>query len=253
MRYLRAAWKFSAFGLLSAGVYVVLTVVSPVAKLVRGESWSLRAWMFRFWSRWTARIINVHMETRGTPPVSPFFLVSNHLSYVDVILYASRLRCVFVARSDVVRWPIFGALCRLGNTLFIDRENKRDIPRVLGEIDRTMERGLGVIVFPEGTSSDGSSVLSFRPPLLEAAARARLPVSYASLTYETPGQEASAQNHVCWWGTTGFTEHLLKLFQLRRIDATIHFGAESIREGDRKILATKLWRAVVSQFRPVAS
>jgi 1-acyl-sn-glycerol-3-phosphate acyltransferase len=187
------------------------------------------------------------------PPTPPFVLVSNHLSYVDVILLAARLPCVFVAKSDVAGWPVFGKFCIAVDTLFIRRDAKRDIPRVMRGIEAVLASGRGVVIFPEGTSSPGRAVLPFRAPLLEVAVRAGLPVHHASLTYRTPLGAPAAEEAVCWWDDTPFLRHLWRLLGLPRFDAEVSFGEEAIVENDRKLLAARLRHAVEREFRPVVS
>ncbi len=144
-----------------------------------------------------------------------------------------------------------GTLCRAGDTLFIDRGNKRDIPRVMDQIERVLASERGVVVFPEGSSTKGADVQRFRPGLLEAAASAGLPVSYAALSYRTPPGTAPAHLAVCWWGDMTFAGHVPELLGLPEVRATLHFGKERIKERDRKVLARRLHYAVQEQFQPV--
>jgi 1-acyl-sn-glycerol-3-phosphate acyltransferase len=187
----------------------------------------------------------------GRPPEPPFFLVSNHLGYVDVVVLGAQFPCVFVAKADVAHWPVFGALCRVADTIFIDRTSKRDIPRVIARIRQVLASGRGVVVFPEGSSTNGAEVLRFRPSLLETAAIAGIPVSYASLSYSTPPGAPPAHRAVCWWDEQTFASHFLGLLGLPEIRASVTFGGETIQERDRKILAERLQYAVRAQFRPV--
>lgn len=253
MRYLRALPKMALFATITFALYVLAAVGSPPVRWFGGSATRWRARLFRLWARRIAWTLGMRVQVEGRPPRAPFFLVSNHLSYVDVVLLASRLECSFVARSDVAGWPVVGALCRAANTVFVDRSLKRDVPRVIEQIRGAMERGVGVVVFPEGTSSAGREVLDFKPALLEAAARSEIPVCYASLSYQVEPAHGSARNDVCWWGPMTFADHCVRLFQLPRIAAFLRFGDEPIRHADRKVLAVSLHRAVVQQFRPVPS
>ena len=212
-----------------------------------------RSFMFRRLAGAAAAIIGMRMTVYGTPPRPPFFLVSNHLSYIDVIVLAAHLDCVFIAKSDVSAWPVIGRLCRSAKTIFIDRNNRKDIPRVIGLIEKTLKTGQGIVLFAEGTSSEGARVLPFNSSLLEPAARAGYRVSYASISYRTPADAVPAHLSVCWWGDMTFIKHLLGLFRLPEFNATLVFGEETFREDNRKILADKLWNAVQSQFIPVVS
>jgi 1-acyl-sn-glycerol-3-phosphate acyltransferase len=254
---LRIPAKLVALLGVSAALYVCLHVGAALIvafRRMRGRTPETARWrgrVFRRWARSLAWILGMRTVCRGTPPAPPFVLVANHLGYADVLLLGSQLDCVFVAKAEIARWPFVGALCRSVGTLFIDRGVKRDIPRVMQQIDGTLRGGRGVVVFPEGTSTKGDIVRPFRSSLLEAAARAGLSVSYASLSYRTPEGCTPAHQSVCWWGDAPFYPHLLELLKLPRFQAKLSFGAEPIRETDRKILATRLHSAVSRQFEAV--
>ncbi|MFQ5768368.1 MAG: lysophospholipid acyltransferase family protein [Acidobacteriota bacterium] len=80
---------------------------------------------------------------QGHPPKPPFVLVANHLSYLDVMVLGSCLNAVFVGKAEIARWPVVGPLSRLMNTIFIDRQARRDIPRALARMEKTLARGQG--------------------------------------------------------------------------------------------------------------
>jgi 1-acyl-sn-glycerol-3-phosphate acyltransferase len=238
------AWTFLCFAVVLASV--------PFVRLVRGETSHWRAVMMSRWARGTARIIGMRLHVEGAPPRPPFFLVSNHLGYVDVLVIASQVPCVFVAKSEIADWPLMGRLGRAANTLFISRENKRDLPDMLAKIERELRRGVGVVVFPEGTSSRGAEVLPFRAPLLEVAARGKLQVAYAAISYTTPAGSLAAHRAICYWAPdTNFGGHLLRLLRLPSFDARVAFAGERIEDGDRKALAARLHSAVTARFVPV--
>jgi len=253
MRYLRAAARALAFVGLMGGVSALLI---PGMALLSASEKKARWWrnfIFRNWAKATAALLGMKITVHGSPPKPPFLLVSNHLSYIDVIVFASRLDCVFVAKQDVSDWPFIGRLCREVKTIFIDRENRRDLARVNGLIERALAEGEGVVLFPEGTSTSGATVLPFKPSLLEYAARARYPVSYAAVSYRTPPDQPPAHTAVCWWGEMTFIPHLFGLFQLTGFEATVVFGPQQVQAEDRKVLAGELWGAVKEQFAPVAT
>lgn len=208
---------------------------------------------FRWWSRCLLRVMGARIESRGEAPAAPFFLVTNHLSYVDVLVLASRVDGVFIAKSEASEWPIIGALCRSVGTLFVDRQLKRDLPRVIAAIDRTLDAGQGVVLFPEGTSTRGDEVARFHPSLLEVAARAGYPVSYASLGYATELADEPAHLKICWWGDMELAGHLWRLLALPGFRVTLTFGDGRIQDGDRKRLASRLHLAVAGLFTPVVA
>ena len=233
-------------------MYAALMLGLPLAFAFKTpHRWRER--IFHEWAKATSAILGLKVSVRGAPPAPPFLLVSNHLSYVDVLVFASLLKCGFVARGDVAGWPVIGSLCRGAGTIFVDRERRKDVARVNGLIDQALGDGRTVVLFAEGTSSRGDTVLPFKSSLLEQAARANLAVSYAALSYRTSDGEAPAHLSVCWWGDMTFVRHLIALLHLSEIRATVAFGAEPIQANNRKVLAERLWSAVKDQFIPVVA
>jgi 1-acyl-sn-glycerol-3-phosphate acyltransferase len=250
MMWLRVTLKAVGFCAVTGGLYLLWLAVFPLvcASPARSRRW--RQFIFRSWARAMMALLAIKVDVRGVAPKPPFLLVSNHLSYVDVVVFAAHVDAVFVAKSEVARWPALGVMCRGMGTIFVDRASRRDLARVNGLIERATGEGQGVVVFPEGTSTAGDAVLPFKPGLLEAAARGGRAVSYASVSYRTPGDEAPAREAVCWWGEITFLPHLIGLFRLSEVNATLIFGGE-VRASDRKILAERLRAAVREIFIPV--
>ncbi len=234
-------------GFIPAGYAVLLAARLALAAWPRRRE-AFSSWYFRRWSGALLRILGMTVEVRGAPPPPPFLMVSNHLSYVDILLFASRLGCVFVSKAEVRGWPLLGPICRTLGTIFIDREARRDIPRVIAEIERELANGRGVVIFPEGTSSSGRTVAPFKPSLLALAIRLGRSVHYAAIGYRTPPGEPPAVDSVCWWGGISFARHAWGLLQLAAIEATVRFAPEPILEGDRKILAERLRGAVLGEL-----
>lgn len=207
--------------------------------------------MLRVWARALCRIVGIKITVYGQPPPPPFLLVSNHLSYVDILVFASQMACVFVARNDVADWPAVGRMCRAVETIFVDRESRRDVVRVNRLIEKALKEGRGVILFPEGTSTEGARVRPFNPALLDLAAKNELPVHHASVSYHTVGSDPPAHLSVCWWGDMTFMSHVAGLLKLHLVQTTLIFGAQPLKGGDRKQLAAELQAAVSRDFIPV--
>ena len=191
------------------------------------------------------------IEVSGKPPVPPFFLVTNHLSYTDIAAIRACVKGIFVAKKEVESWFLAGRICRDMGTIFIDRTNRRDIPRAGEQIVERLNNGEGVIVFPEGTSTKGEEVLPFNSSFFEFAARSNIAVSYASISYQTPPGEPAAST-VSWWDDSGFFTHMWRLFKVREYTAVINFGDQLIIDSDRKKLAKELHQCVADSFVPVA-
>lgn len=252
MSYLRVGARL--IGLCSITTLFYLLWLGARALTVRSGRRRLRARCFvvRNWARCVARLISMRVITTGRPPQAPYFLVANHLSYVDILVLATELDSgVFIARDDLANWPAVGRLARTIGTIFVDRSSFLDIPRVIRLIEAALDEGSGVILFPEGTSTRGDSVLAFNPSLLEPAARMNIPVSYVAISYQTPPGETPAYLSICWWGDMTFIPHLLGVLKLKRSEAYLTFGDQPISDPNRKILARKLHAAVVERFTPV--
>jgi 1-acyl-sn-glycerol-3-phosphate acyltransferase len=236
MKYFRATIRFILFVVSTLGIYGLWFVASPL--VTDKPRW--RQTIFRAWALAFVLISRMKIETRGTPPAPPFFLVTNHLSYTDIPALCATAGGVFVAKGEIENWFLAGKICRDMGAIYINRQNRRDIPRAGNLIIERLESGEGVTVFPEGTSTRGETVLPFNSSFLEFAAKSNLPVSYAAITYETPDDEPSAASVVSWWEDISFGAHLFRLFQLREFTVVISFGDERILKADRKELAQTL-------------
>lgn len=211
---------------------------------------SRQLWVVRTWARGLLRILRIRVTSQATPPSPPFLLVSNHLSYLDVIVLSSLVDTVFVAKREVRGWPLFGAAANAIGCIFVDRESPRDVIRV-GEAMRDRYReGKGVALFAEGTSTDGSSVLELRPALLNWPASEKLPVHTAALSYHTRPGDPPASQSLCWWGDMPFLPHLAGVCRLGPSEARVTFGSRTVSAGGRKELAGALRSAILADFTP---
>ncbi|MEM6797430.1 MAG: 1-acyl-sn-glycerol-3-phosphate acyltransferase, partial [Acidobacteriota bacterium] len=111
--------------------------------------------------------------------------------------------------------------------------------------------GLGLIVFPEGTSTRGSDILPLRPSLLQYAVDRKAPVYWATLVYLTPEGEMTPSRAVCWWGNEDLLPHVRRLLALSRVDVTLTFGAVPEQADNRKALAEGLRGAMLDSFTPM--
>ena len=206
----------------------------------------------RIWAQTSLWILGVRVTRSGSAPQAPFFLVSNHLSYLDILVLHAHTRARFLSKLEISKWPVAGWLARLAGTLFIDREKRRDVSRVIPEMHAVLEAGDGVIIFPEGTSSPGERLLPFHPSLLQVPVSMDMATHWASLAYSVPPGSLPAFWSVCWWGDMPFGSHFLKLMALPRIEARLSFGTPAVRASDRKALAQSLHRSMEAALVPTA-
>lgn len=248
MRTIRAAIRLAKFVVATLGLYSFWFV----ARVFVHNNIRWRQTIFAAWTSSFVRITNMKIVVHGAPPEPPFFLVTNHLGYTDIAAIRTVAKGVFVAKAEVESWFLAGRICRDMGTIFIDRKNRRDIPRAGELIVERLDAGEGVIVFPEGTSTDGREVLPFNSSFLAFAARRDLAVSYAAINYTTPEGEPPASGVVCWGEEIGFFDHLWRLLHLRSYTAIITFGDAPVTSSDRKQLAMELRDRVEEKFdRPI--
>jgi 1-acyl-sn-glycerol-3-phosphate acyltransferase len=183
-------------------------------------------------------------ETRTFGPIpSSGLLVCNHLSYLDILVLVSLTPAIFVAKREVKSWPVFGWFARLAGTLFVDRARRTHVGKVTNEIQSALNQGALVILFPEGTSSGGDTVLPFRSSLLEPAARHNHSISAGLIQYELKDGDVSEE--VCYWKDMTLVPHLINLLGKRRIQASVRFTRLSEGSANRKDLARQLHSEVL--------
>jgi 1-acyl-sn-glycerol-3-phosphate acyltransferase len=232
MKFLRAGFRF-----LSALTLFLLAYLDYIFRIkLRGRASSLqaRAGWLQFWSRNLLQILRVDVKWEGAPP-SHGVMVSNHLGYVDVLVYGSICPLIFLSKAEVSSWPIAGPLTRCAGTLYIWRQNKSDVKRLGADMEPVVNAGMVVVLFLEGTSSDGSEVLPFRPSLLAAAEEHGWPVTPAWIHYTWP--DGKKAEHVAYWGDATFFTHFLRLLSAKRVQAHARFGAALTGKMSRKEMA----------------
>lgn len=197
--------------------------------------------------RGVVSVLGVNVRFQGLPPARGL-LVSNHLSYLDIAVYASILPCVFVSRNDVAAWPYFGAAARAAGTIFLNRASHASALEAGAAMRARLAGHVPVLLFPEGTSTDGAQVLRFHSSLFEPAVAAGAPVTAASIRYEIAN--GTPEREVCWFGDAGFAPHLWKLLALRGMTAEVHFTPAQ-RFADRRSAARETHAAVESLRAPV--
>ena len=208
-------------------LYLGLTLVLlPVQLLFLAVTPRLARRLPRLHHRLTTRIIGMRVVCAGRPAEEPGTLfVSNHVSYFDIIALGSVLDAHFVAKSEVSGWPLFGLLAKLSGTVFIERRGSR-ARRQIDQLWRRLENGERLIIFPEGTSSDGSRVLPFKSSLFGAVERKDAIVQPVSIRYTRingmPLGRALRPLYA-WYGAMELVPHLLEALSRGSIEVTIAF------------------------------
>jgi 1-acyl-sn-glycerol-3-phosphate acyltransferase len=240
IRFLRVA--ASSLWLAGELVLGLLKFVTLIAVHARFPDRTTRARWLQKVCRRALRVFHVHLRVTGAIPSSGL-LVCNHLSYLDILVLGATAPCVFVSKCEVKRWPVFGWFASLAGTLFLRRGMRSDVARMNCEMVPVIESGALVVLFPEGTTSDGREVLPFKSSLLEPATRQQHGLSAGFIEYAL--NDGSVVDEVCYWRDMTLAPHLLNLLGKRRVEARLCFTELRQASPDRKQLARQLHSEVV--------
>jgi 1-acyl-sn-glycerol-3-phosphate acyltransferase len=191
------------------------------------------------WSRSTLSRMGVTVSFTG--PLAGGLIASNHLSYLDILVYSAVAPCAFISKREVRDWPAVGWIATLAGTIYVDRSRRSETHAVQPEIQAALAGGLPLVLFPEGTSSDGSGLLRFHSSLFQPAVDLGAPVSAASVRYAVPD---GAETDACHWGDAALFPHLIHLLGKHSVTATVNFSADSFHFADRKQAALQMYQEV---------
>lgn len=201
------------------------------------------------------KIIGFEVRTHGHMTTArPTFFVANHTSYLDIPVLGALIPASFVAKAEVASWPLFGLMAKLQNTVFIERRQTRAVQQ-RDQLSQHIAEGRNLILFPEGTSSDGHRVLPFKSSLFGAIENAAedidLFVQPISINCTAIDGLPLTQNLRCfyaWYGDMTLLPHLWQAFKCDRftVDVVFHPPIRARDVPDRKELALRCQQAVAS-------
>jgi 1-acyl-sn-glycerol-3-phosphate acyltransferase len=221
----------------------------------------LRFWLLRLrgplnlerragWSQSAARLVlrslGIHYRVEGRPP-SHGLIVSNHLSYIDILVIAAATPCFFVAKIEVGGWFFFGKAARSNGTIFVDRGSLASAMSVAEQMTERLKLPIQVpvVLFPEGTSTDGSQVIRFHSRLIDPATSIGAPITTAAVRYVIEG--GVEERELCWYGDETFVNHLWKVLGTAGFSAELRFGEPRVYS-DRRVAADET-RAEIEAMR----
>jgi lyso-ornithine lipid O-acyltransferase len=199
-------------------------------------------------------LLRIRVRIVGTPVRSRAVLfVSNHTSWVDILVIGSVAPIAFVAKREVASWPLVGITAKMQRTVFVDRVRRHQTGDAVAEIVKRIKSGVSVVLFAEGTSSDGNRVLPFRSALLgaveESQAADPLVMQPMSICYTRQHGIPMGRQHrplVAWYGDLDFMPHIKAFIEQGAVDALVTYGdpVPTDRTVDRKMTAKLLERTV---------
>lgn len=243
MSALRAAWRLlHALGHALAGWCTIAFVFPRIAPAQREER------VVR-WARRMLQVLGIELQLRGSPPAQgPVLLVANHISWLDILVLHAARHCRFVSKSDVEHWPLIGTLATGAGTLYIERESRRHVMRVVHHMAEALRAGDVLAIFPEGTTSDGRTLLPFHGNLVQAAISADAPVQPVALGFfdRVSGLPSTAASYV---GDETLVGSLWRTLTAPPLVAVVAFGQSQYAQGrGRREWAADL-REAVSDLR----
>ena len=201
-------------------------------------------------------LLRIGVRVAGSPLRGRAVLyVSNHVSWVDIVVIGSITPVAFVAKSEVRKWPLVGITAQMQRTVFVERARRHQAAEAVDEIVKRLASGTSVVLFAEGTSSDGNRVLPFRSALVGAAAQdaSQIVIQPMSICYTGLHGIPMGRQHrplVAWYGDLDFMPHIRAFIARGAVDAVVSYGAPLAAGGkaggktDRKALAKTLEDAV---------
>ena len=233
-RKVRRLAKFAAVLLRARAEFRRLEAQGPVAIATRVR-------LLQKWCGDSLASLGIQVEVEGTPP-NHGLLLSNHLSYLDILAYSSVTLCAFVSKAEVATWPFFGQYAVYGGTIFIQRQERSAARRGNQEVVEYLRQGVPVVLFPEGTTTDGSHILRFHPSMLQPAIDAAVAVTPCAVAYEVSD---GSEKDVAWWGEMTLAPHAWNLVGKKSIRAKVVFGEPLTRSSNRKVMSGAARQRVV--------
>ena len=196
------------------------------------------------------KCFNIRLTTYGNLPdaqTNGVMFVANHISWLDIHAINSVIPLQFIAKSEVSNWPIFGYLVRKSGTLFIDRTRRKDAARIVPIATQRLQNGDNVGFFPEGTTTVGTSLLSFKSSIVQAAIDAETKIWPIAIRYPLPNGGANTQ--MAYAGDTTMGESIFNVLKQKNPSVELHFLTPISTHGaSRQTLTQTAFMAIAKQL-----
>lgn len=239
-RLLRLAWHM-LMGMCAA--HLILPVTN---KFAQSGQYRIQQAIAKWWNYELCRILNLRLHIEGSINTAPTLFVANHISWLDIPCLAAVLNAHFVSKEEVRGWPIFGAMAARTSTLFLRRGDATVTSMVADQMTWSLLRKRSMIVFPEGTSSEGDSVLHFHARLFQAAIRSHAEVQAVAIRFP----HGQGVNPVApFVGDSNLLDHLWRLLAEPSMDVTLTFCQPLSATGlQRRVLANRARAQVLASI-----
>ena len=187
-----------------------------------------KARLIKWWCKHLLAAFNLRVVSHGYVPagnaqLSTTMFIANHISWSDIHALNSIVSVRFIAKSEIRNWPIFGYLVSRANTLFIDRSKKKDAKRTIDIATHSLQSGDNLCLFPEGTTTDGTTIKPFKSSLIQAAIQAGATIWPVAIRYPHP--DGGVNVDVAYAGETTMLESMRKILSQKQPVIELHFLA----------------------------
>lgn len=244
LRYWRIGYRFSLL-LFHILVGIFISVFSQFISPKLSSHEITRNRLVRWWFIRLIAIFHLRVKLLGNPSNQTVLIVSNHISWLDIVVLGSFTSGSFVSKAEIRHWPVIGFLAAAADTAFIERGERRSFEAVVTGIAELLKRGRSVFIFPEGTTSDGKQVLKFRRRLFKAAIDANVPIQTATIRYF---KHEEIHPTIPYVGNDSMWDNLMRLLQEPFVDVELYFETPLPAIGSEAELARHCWTQVTAHF-----
>lgn len=222
-------------------------VLIPLQMLALRFHWQILHDLPMWFHRILLRLFDVRVTVRGKPPGdAPTLVLANHVSWLDIPVIGSLHPLSFIAKSEIENWPVVGLFAKLQRSVFIDRQRRKATAEVNHTLAHRLAKGEVIVLFAEGTTSDGNRLLPFRSSLVGAAqatlmqdAVERVYLQPLAITYTARyGMPVTRRERpfIAWYGDMDLAPHLALFIQAHPIDVVVTWGEPIPYNGSRKLV-----------------
>lgn len=222
--------SFLIYFIIALCLHFVVTFISPSSR------WSWMSVLTFHLIKLLRLLLGIRVKVQGSLEdlkKGGNFVITRHISYIDGLVLGGLVPAAFVSKREIESWPIIGWVVAISGTIFIDRDRKMEISNAIEKIIKFLKQKINVFVFPEGTSSDGSSIFSFQSVFFQAPLTAGASIIPVIISYERiDGVQFNEKNKddICWYGKMLFFQHLWRVLSFKCIEdqVTVYKKVEKI-------------------------
>ena len=249
-RFLLALFLIGLYFLLAIPLYPIIYISPYKGKKIVSHLVSLLSSLILF-------VMKVKVTYKGEVDRNKnYFIVANHLSYVDILLISKKIPTVFVTSMEMKATPILGQITDLAGCLYVERRSRENINEEVKDITQAMRAGLNVTVFPEATSTDGEGMLKFKRSLYESAVDAPVEVLPITLNYKKLNQKPitrANRDYLYWYADMTFADHLFKLCHKSTIDVDVMIHSPLNKSSDGAKLRDESYQIIKETYIPLST